>query len=447
MGKRIIVSILIALSFLYLFVPKVSADDSMSKYGIIIADKNGKYTFYDLNALDNKAGIELSEEGNVMVPLKRLVKLMPDLEYKYNSKTKEATVSNKYNSRSIVFKRNSDLIKYYKSKSAKVSKKTMTYKMYVSPNSSSVMVHMSSLKWVMGSNGGYQYIKKANMSEYGYDTSLYSGLIIYNPYKKVDKVPLASNVNGISHTVKVTIPEGYSMAQAFELLVSKGISKSTEELFKIVEEYDFSYYPLVADINRSEHRSFFLEGYLYPDTYEFYRLSKPQDVIGKFLRNMESKMTDEYKARAKELGYTMDEILIIASLIEKEVGDKTIMPLVSSVIHNRLNTNKKLQLDASIYYVERYIKPYIDGDVNRYNEYYNTYKCDALPAGPISNPGRNAILAALYPEETDYLFFYSDKDGEYHFSATYVNPKDMEENEAVVEDVLDSGLDSVGDNK
>ena len=167
----------------------------------------------------------------------------------------------------------------------------------------------------------------------------------------MDKVPLASNVNGISHTVKVTIPEGYSMAQAFELLVSKGISKSTEELFKIVEEYDFSYYPLVADINRSEHRSFFLEGYLYPDTYEFYRLSKPQDVIGKFLRNMESKMTDEYKARAKELGYTMDEILIIASLIEKEVGDKTIMPLVSSVIHNRLNTNKKLQLDAYIYSV------------------------------------------------------------------------------------------------
>ncbi len=425
MKKRLIFSLLFTILFLYMFMPKVLANENNKKYGIIIADKNGKYTFYDLNEQD-KSSIELTEEGNVMIPLKRLVKLIPELEYKYDSKAKEATVTNTYNNRSVVFKRNSKVAKYYKSKSAKVSKQTMTYKMYVSPQSSSVMIHMSSLKWAMGSNSGYKYVKEANLRDYGYDTSIYSGLIIYNPYKKVDKIPIATSVNGISNTVRVTIPEGYSMAQVFELLVKKGVSKSTKELFNTVEEYDFTYYPLVAHIEKSKQRSFLLEGYLYPDTYEFYRLSKPQDVIGKFLRNTESKISNEYRQRADELGYTIDEILIIASLIEKEVGDKTIKPNVSSVIHNRLDIGMKLQLDASIFYVERYIKPFIDGDINRYNEFYNTYKCAALPAGPICNPGKNTILAALYPADTDYLYFYSDKAGDYFFSATYVNPKATE---------------------
>lgn len=83
----------------------------------------------------------------------------------------------------------------------------------------------------------------------------------------------------------------------------------------------------------------------------------------------------------------------------------------------------KLRLEASRNYVERYIKPYITGDINRYNEYYNTYKCSALPAGPVCSPGRAAIQAALNPAETDYLFFYSDDQGVYHFSVEYVNPK------------------------
>ncbi len=162
-----------------------------------------------------------------------------------------------------------------------------------------------------------------------------------------------------------------------------------------------------------------MEGYLFPDTYEFYRLSKPEDVIGKFLRNTETKITEEDRNKAESLGYSVDDILTIASLIEKEAGDPEIMPNVASVIYNRLNINMKLQLDASINYVERYIKPYISGDINRYNSYYNTSKCSALPAGPICNPGKKAIQAALNPANTDYLYFYSDEDGKYYFTVTY----------------------------
>jgi uncharacterized YceG family protein len=119
----------------------------------------------------------------------------------------------------------------------------------------------------------------------------------------------------------------------------------------------------------------------------------------------------------------MDEILTIASLIEKETGEPQLMPNVSSVIHNRLEIGMPIQLDASYYYTTRYIHPYVNGDIYRYDAYYDTYKCKALPAGPICNPGRAAIQAALNPAETDYLFFYSDDQGVYHFSAEYVNPK------------------------
>lgn len=109
------------------------------------------------------------------------------------------------------------------------------------------------------------------------------------------------------------------------------------------------------------------------------------------------------------------------------------MANISSVIHNRLSKGMKLQLDASINYVERYIKPNIDGDVNRYNAYYNTYKTKALPAGPICNPGRTAINAALNPAQTDYLFFYSDAEHKYYFSKEYVNPKAETSRENVTE--------------
>ena len=115
----------------------------------------------------------------------------------------------------------------------------------------------------------------------------------------------------------------------------------------------------------------------------------------------------------------MDQVLTIASIIEKEVSLAKEQPNVSSVLHNRLNIGMKLQCDATVYYVERYIKPYITGDVNRYNAYYNTRKCKALPSGPICNPGKKAIQAALYPNETNYYYFCSDKKGVYYYAETY----------------------------
>lgn len=203
-------------------------------------------------------------------------------------------------------------------------------------------------------------------------------------------------------TVNVTIPEGYTLAQIGERLEANGVC-TKQELLDIVNTYDFSYYPLVAGIADSPSRCYLLEGYLYPNTYTFYLNMKPQDVVGKFLRSAQANITDEDRARAAQLGMSMDEVLTLASIIEKEAGNANEVANVSSVFHNRLASGMPLQADATREYVNRYLTP-------DYAQAYNTYKCDALPAGPICNPGRRAINAALYPADTNYLYFATSSD-------------------------------------
>jgi len=427
MKARRMIGIMMVLLMISLFTlepitPK-TAEAANLKYGIEVADKNGKYTFYDMSDTTiSKAVVEITSDSHVMVPLSRLVKLIPGLTYQYDSVHMKATVANTRNGKQIVYTKNSKTLYYYSGPKSKATKITLDYQMYISKQSASVMVPRDSLKWVFPSTGGYKVYFTKDMQASGYDTLTYSGLILYNPYKAVTGIPKATTVTGISTTVKVTIPEGYSTAQTFDLLVKKGVCASTSSLYDAMANYDFSYYPLVNQIPKNSNRCFKLEGYLYPDTYEFYRLMKPQDVIGKFMRNIETKITQADRDRAKAMGYSMNQILTVASMIEKETAEKDMMPTIASVIYNRLNSGMKLQFDSSIYYVERYIKPYISGDINRYNSYYNTYKCSALPAGPICNPGKTAIQAALHPQATDYLYFYSDKDGVYHFSHNFPAP-------------------------
>ncbi len=171
-----------------------------------------------------------------------------------------------------------------------------------------------------------------------------------------------------------------------------------------------------------DERSFLLEGYLFPDTYEFYRNESAASAIKRFLKNTKAKLTDEIAARCNELGYTVDEILTLASIIQEEAGDPAEMGKVSSVLHNRLNSSRfpRLQCDVATFYLRDYVKPYVDEI--RYEELvelYNTYNCDGLPAGPITNSGIDAINAALYPEDTDYYFFVTDSEGAYLYAETW----------------------------
>lgn len=219
-------------------------------------------------------------------------------------------------------------------------------------------------------------------------------------------------------TVKVTVNEGDSLTQIFKKLDENGVA-DFDALMETAQTYDYSYYPLVAAIPSNANRCFKLEGYLYPDTYEFYTNQKPQDAIGKFLRNGKAKITDSMMSQASALGYSMDEVLTVASIIEKEGANSAEVAKIAAVIYNRLESGMKLQMDSSIYYIERHVKPYLTGDINRYNSYYNTYKCSALPAGPISNPGMRTIKAALEPADVPYLYFCHDENANYYYAETY----------------------------
>lgn len=223
--------------------------------------------------------------------------------------------------------------------------------------------------------------------------------------------------SGQRETVRVTITEGMTLTQIFKKLEANGVC-SFDDLMKTAESYDYSYYPLIA-ARPSNTRAFKLEGYLFPNTYDFYKNEKPQDAIGRFLRVGEKYITSQDRAKARAMGYSMDQILTVASIIEKEGANPNEVRKIAAVIYNRLEAGMQLQMDSGIYYIERSVKPYISGDVNRYNSLYNMYKCKGLPAGPICNPSARTINAALDPADVNYLYFCHDSSAKYYYADTY----------------------------
>lgn len=235
--------------------------------------------------------------------------------------------------------------------------------------------------------------------------------------KKTTPDAVSNTHPSIQKTVRVTIPEGYTVCQIAQLLEEKKVCTKAAFLTAVnapPKENGFA-----QSITNSTKRAFLMEGYVFPDTYDFYVNEAADNALNRFLNNMKTKLTAEDYSRAKELGFSMDEIMIMASLIQEEAGPEEQMKMVSSVIHNRLNNKKypTLDLDSTINYIEHHVKPNISGDKNRYNALYNTYKCKGLPTGPICNPGRQAIKAALYPKKSEYYFFVA-KDGKYYYAKT-----------------------------
>lgn len=203
--------------------------------------------------------------------------------------------------------------------------------------------------------------------------------------------------------VSVTIPEGYSFMQIAETLEDKGVC-SAKEFYKAAQSYKVKSFSIPS----SSDRCFKLEGYLFPDTYEFYKNEEPKSVIIKMLNN--------YAAKS---GMPTDRQLIIASIIEKEVRSDSHMKMVASVFYNRLDAGMRLESDPTREYVNDYItgNSLLSGNTSKYAGLYNTYKCK-LPAGPICSPGARAIEAAKNPASSDYLYFFFGNDNENHYSKT-----------------------------
>lgn len=218
--------------------------------------------------------------------------------------------------------------------------------------------------------------------------------------------------------VLVTIPEGYTLKQIFTLLEEEEVC-TAEELWETAKTYDFeSDYDFLDGIP-AKGDPYRLEGYMFPDTYYFYVGDEPVRVIEKFLDNFEVKFGDIYVERAAELGYTIHDIVIIASMIERESSSyEGERDMIASVIYNRINDSysfPRLQIDATILYgMARNGDEDLDLDIE-YDSPYNSYLYEGLPPGPISNPGEAAIRGALYPEDSYYYYYALHKDGYHEF--------------------------------
>ena len=224
--------------------------------------------------------------------------------------------------------------------------------------------------------------------------------------------------------VRVTFPEGLTSVEIAEKLEANGVCPAAD-FMAAVRDFDAvkDAYACLSSVKNAGERAFALEGYVFPDTYDFYRGESAQKALSRFLSNANRKLTDERAARAKELGYTMDEIVTLASVIQEEAGDPNEMPKVAAVMHNRLKSPAygMLQCDVTIHYVNDRItdSPYLSGDTSVYAARYNTYKVKGLPVGAICCPGIAAIDAALYPADTNDFFFVTDADMNYYYAETY----------------------------
>ena len=212
--------------------------------------------------------------------------------------------------------------------------------------------------------------------------------------------------------VRLTVPEGFEIYRLADK-VNEVFGIGADD-FYAAEKLDYDS-PFTKEIPNRENR---YEGYLFPDTYEFDASATGEDITKRMLLRFSEIWTDEYKNRAKELGMTMDEVVILASIIEREAGNEGEMGKVSSVFHNRLNIDMPLQSCATVQYILKERKSVLSVEDTKIDSPYNTYMYKGLPKGPIASPGKAAINAALYPETTDYLYFKVTSDGVTVFSKT-----------------------------
>lgn len=226
---------------------------------------------------------------------------------------------------------------------------------------------------------------------------------------------------------RFTVPEGWTVEQVADSLAANGIVDK-ERFLNLVQNPALFSDTRAGGIPPNEGLKHALEGYLFPETYELPKESSEQDIIERMLNLLEQRLAllpEDWEQRLDELGLTFHEMMTIASLIEREVVVDTERALVAGVIYNRIDKNMPLQIDATVQYALEQPKErllYVDLEVE---SPYNTYKHSGLPPGPIASPGIESIRAALYPEETTYLFYVTKKDGtrEHYFAETFAEHK------------------------
>lgn len=277
-------------------------------------------------------------------------------------------------------------------------------------------------------------LKKNDLIEYKLVFHLYAAISnadrkmapgTYQLNTNMDYRALVTNLGSKSSSrqkVSVTIPEGFTVAQIFQRLAEKGVS-TVAKLNDMAGNHDYNF-SFLKEIPLGDPSR--LEGFLFPDTYEFYLGEDPKTAINKMLVNFDRKFTDDMRATVQENGYSVRDIVTIASMIEKET-DSTDRSRISSVIYNRLTNTSAgtagyLGIDATLVYALGRTITQADYTADTP---YNTYTNQGLPPGPIANPGMTSLLAAMSPESTSYYYYALGNDGKHEFFKTLKGQQDF----------------------
>lgn len=252
-----------------------------------------------------------------------------------------------------------------------------------------------------------------------------AGVYQFNPGVTYQEIITKLNAGDVveKEMVRFTIPEGYTVAQIGVKLAQEGIvdQKNFKELVKTGKGISGK---LVQSIPNSSNLMYTLEGYLFPETYEMKRGSTDQEIIERMLAETQKRLDSisDLDAKLKQQNLSLNEMMTLASLIEREVVVDAERSKVAGVIYNRLAKDMKLEIDATVQYLlEKPKERLYNSDLRRQDSPYNTYLYAGLPPGPIAAPSMKSIEAALAPESSDYLFYVTKKDGsgEHLFAKTY----------------------------
>lgn len=236
-----------------------------------------------------------------------------------------------------------------------------------------------------------------------------------------------SSGDGKPITYRITIIPGQSIEDIAQMLFAQKVIVNKEEFLALCRDgEEFKNYYFLDELfksGQSGKRKYLLEGYLSPNTYEIFTTADAKSIISKLLSQTDTVFSEVYYNRASELNISVDEVLTLASIIEKEAKTDDFTK-VSAIFHNRLRQNMKLQSDVTVHYVSNVRRMALTKEDISINSPYNTYRVKGLPVGPICSPSPNAIYAALFPDEQfiheNYLYFCSKdpESGELHFSKT-----------------------------
>ena len=245
----------------------------------------------------------------------------------------------------------------------------------------------------------------------GYDKRLKAGEYALAPSMPPIEI-LEKLVKGEVKLYKLTVPEGLSIHQIANVVAQEGFAERAAFIQRATDADFTRRHGIPAET---------FEGYLYPETYYFPKRVTTDTIISTMVKRFRLVFKPEWKKRGKELGFSIHQVVTLASIIEKETGAPFERPLISSVFHNRLKKKMRLESDPTVIYG---LKDF-DGNLNRKHletvTPYNTYKIKALPPGPIANPGSASLEAALYPADTKYIYFVSKKNRTHQFSTNLID--------------------------